>query len=62
LLYLKQDKGSFTACIYILREWQITMPQPRAKHLHELIETRMAILEELSEVAGEQLLPSGIVI
>ncbi|MGZ4954542.1 MAG: ABC transporter ATP-binding protein [Methylobacter sp.] len=46
----------------IVREWRITMPQPRAKHLHELIETRMAILEELSEVAGEHLLPSGAVI
>jgi len=46
----------------IVREWQITMPQPRAKHLHELIETRMAILEELSEVAGEHLLPNGTVI
>jgi NitT/TauT family transport system ATP-binding protein len=46
----------------IVREWQITMPQPRAKHLHELIETRMAILEELSEVASEHLLPSGVVI
>lgn len=47
---------------HIVREWQITMPQPRAKHLHKLIETRMAILEELSEVAGEHLLPSGVVI
>lgn len=47
---------------HIVREWQITMPQPRAKHLHELIETRMAILEELSEIAGEHLLPSGVVI
>lgn len=46
----------------IVREWQITMPQPRAKHLHELIETRMAILEELSEVAGEHLLPNGAVV
>jgi NitT/TauT family transport system ATP-binding protein len=35
----------------IIREWPITMPHPRAKHLHELIATRMAILEELSEVA-----------
>ena len=47
---------------HIVREWQITMPQPRAKHLHELIETRMAILEKLSEVAGEQLLSNGVVI
>lgn len=46
---------------HIVREWQITLPQPRAKHLHELIETRMAILEELSEVAGEHLLPSGVI-
>ena len=46
---------------HIVREWKITLTQPRAKHIHELIETRMAILEELSEVASEHLLPSGVI-
>jgi NitT/TauT family transport system ATP-binding protein len=45
----------------IVHEWRIPMPQPRAKHLHELIEIRMDILERLADVAGEHLLPNGVV-
>jgi NitT/TauT family transport system ATP-binding protein len=45
----------------IVHEWRIAMPQPRAKHLHELIEIRMDILERLADVAGEHLLPNGVV-
>ena len=46
----------------IIREWKISMPQPRAKSLHELVAIRMAILEELSNVAGDKLLLNGVVI
>jgi len=38
----------------IVREWRIPLEQPRAKRLHELIETRMAILGELADVCGER--------
>jgi NitT/TauT family transport system ATP-binding protein len=46
----------------IVREWKISLPQPRGQRLHELVETRMAILEALAQVAGGQRLPDGRVI
>jgi NitT/TauT family transport system ATP-binding protein len=46
----------------IVREWKISLPQPRGQRLHELVETRMAILEALAQVVGGQRLPDGRVI
>lgn len=43
----------------IVREWNISLPQPRGQRLHELVETRMAILETLAEMVGGQL-KSGV--
>lgn len=43
----------------IVREWNISLPQPRGQRLHELVETRMAILEALAEIVGGQL-KSGV--
>lgn len=34
----------------IYREWQVSIPQPRMRHAHNLIELRSEILENLSEV------------
>lgn len=45
----------------IVHEWRIDMPQPRAKHLHELIEIRMDIFERLSDVVGEYVLDNGVI-
>jgi NitT/TauT family transport system ATP-binding protein len=43
----------------IVREWNISLPQPRGQRLHELVETRMAILEALAEMVGGQLKSVG---